>query len=93
MTTNNEYFLIVVDELAAERRRQIEKWGDHRMMANWSWMPVIIEEIGEVAKAMLQGDLPKVHHELVHVGAVAVAWLEDILEHGDERTDRDFIQG
>ena len=87
------YFDYAIEEIRKERTRQILKWGDNRMLSNWTWIAVITEEIGEVAQAALKGQLPNVHHELIQVAAVAVAWLEDILEHGDERTDRDFIQG
>jgi len=85
----DEVYCLVYDE----RMRQDAKWGIDRMMSNWSWMAVIVEEIGEVAEAMLKGELPNVRHELIHVAAVAVAWLEDIVAHGDERSDRDFIHG
>ena len=87
----SSYFDDAIEEIRQERTRQILKWGDRRMLSNWTWIAVISEEVGEIAEAMLKGKLPDIHYEIVHVAAVAVAWLEDILEHGDERTDRDFI--
>ncbi|MGH7747059.1 MAG: hypothetical protein ACREQ5_20225 [Candidatus Dormibacteria bacterium] len=44
-------------------------------------LQVLVEEVGEVARALNDGS--PVNHlitELVHVGAVTVAWLEDVYE-------------
>ena len=39
---------------------------------------VLVEEVGEVAKAINEGDAPGLKAELAQVAAVAVAWLESI---------------
>ena len=41
-------------------------------------LAVLTEEVGEVAKALLEGT--NVHEELVQVAAVAVAWAEAYTE-------------
>lgn len=74
------------DEIQVERDRQRELWRDAH---DWgagdcssSKVPVVVkaavlmEESGEVARAVLDGDAQQLHRELVQVAAVAVAWLE-----------------
>lgn len=46
-------------------------------------LPVLIEEVGEVANAMLEGDPEKLLTEVVQVAAVAVAWAEALLAARD----------
>ncbi len=72
--------------IASERSRQAAKWGgDH----GWGSgdcssgrvpepvkVAVLTEEVGEVARAMLDGDRAALRTELVQVAAVAYAWLE-----------------
>lgn len=63
-----------------ERDRQDDKWGwpndgmagadQHKKVS------ILAEEFGEVARAVLEGDLENLAEELVQVAAVCVAWLE-----------------
>lgn len=40
-------------------------------------LAILVEEVGEVAKAMIEGERPEdLRTELIHVAAVAVAWSE-----------------
>jgi NTP pyrophosphatase (non-canonical NTP hydrolase) len=41
-------------------------------------MTVLMEEVGEVARALLDGNADQLETELVQVAAVAVAWLESL---------------
>ena len=41
-------------------------------------LSVLVEEVGEVAKAMQEGDRKNLKDELTQVAAVAVAWLESM---------------
>jgi len=83
MTINGvALFEKVMYGVLAERKMQVEKWGDHRNMTNFEWLAVIVEEVGEVARAMLQNEGTRIIHELIQVAAVAVAWAEDIIEFG-----------
>ena len=68
-----------------ERRRQDEKWG--RRPGYWPAsqdrkLAVLVEEVGEVAEAILTDSKGKpaqdIRMELVQVAAVAVAWLETL---------------
>ncbi|MCA1593052.1 MAG: hypothetical protein LC754_10460 [Acidobacteria bacterium] len=94
--------LLVLRLIAEERIRQEAKWGvQHR--SDVEWLPILIEEMGEVGKAITEGaiqsnslyvtdpdqvaDLCK---ELIDMAAVAVAHVEDILWRLDlarERSD------
>lgn len=72
----------------AERERQIIKWGPPHdwgqgdcsspYVAAPTKVAVLAEECGEVARAVLDGDMNDLTAELVQVAAVAVAWLEGI---------------
>jgi len=69
----------VFDLINAERDRQDAKWG--RKDGKWpstnhTKMTVLTEEVGEIAKSILDGDAQGMIDELVQVAAVAVAWLE-----------------
>jgi NTP pyrophosphatase (non-canonical NTP hydrolase) len=73
------------NDVAVERIRQIEKWGDQRHDDAW-WCVIEMEELGEVARAVYERDTQttrkrdtdQLRDELVQVAAVAVAWIEDI---------------
>ena len=59
-------------DVAAEMERQREKWGQ-QMHTDRNWLAILTEEVGEVAKAILQqGD---VKTEVVQCAAVALSWL------------------
>lgn len=77
----------LIDE---ERERQRKKWarlhahgvGDcsSAQVSLHTKLVVLVEEVGEVARALLEFDWPSLKRELVHVAAVAVAWLEGMDE-------------
>jgi len=63
-----------------ERNRQDWKWGEQDHPDEW-WLPILVEEIGEVAEAMLEvqfgaGGHDDVRKEVIEACAVALAWLE-----------------
>ena len=72
----------------AERERQHAKWsGGHAWGAgdcSSEAVPepvkatVLLKEVGEVARAVLERDVDQLRTELVQVAAVAVAWLEGL---------------
>jgi hypothetical protein len=72
----------------AERARQHSKWGrSHPWGAGDCSSPgvaptvkaaVLLEETGEVARAVLERDSDALRRELIQVAAVAIAWLEGI---------------
>lgn len=77
----------VFDLVHAERIRQAEQWDRNH---EWGWgdcsspavetstkLAVLVEEVGEVARAYLEvADPAELRRELVQVAAVAVAILE-----------------
>lgn len=67
------------EHVAAERARQDAKWGVQRHDPA-RWHLILSEEVGEVAEAILKGGPVEAFEELVQVAAVAVAWLEHMIE-------------
>jgi hypothetical protein len=75
----------LIDE---ERARQAAKWaGPHAWGSGDCSSPtvpdpiklaVLLEEVGEVSRALLDNDPDNLATELIQVAAVAVAWLEGI---------------
>lgn len=82
----------VMDAVHDERDRQDEMWGPiPRMKSPHQWLAFLTEEVGEVAKAIVDYDpYEHVREELVHVAAVAVAAIED-LDHKRD-SEREFLQ-
>jgi NTP pyrophosphatase (non-canonical NTP hydrolase) len=76
----------VLVEVLAERKAQEQKWGQqNHPVANYYL--ILLEEVGEVAKAVLeenfgQGILKDARAELIQVAAVAVAMIESIDRNG-----------
>lgn len=84
MSSKINPFAYIMRDLANERDRQDAKWGEQNH-DDKTWLPILAEEFGEVARAMLQQDGDKsgdLADELVQVAAVAVAWLEAIERRG-----------
>lgn len=79
--------LRVRDAVAREQARQREMWGEQNHTAS-GWLPILVEEIGEVAKdvneLLYNVDSQEaqdavddhLHMEIIHVAAVAMSWLE-----------------
>jgi NTP pyrophosphatase (non-canonical NTP hydrolase) len=63
----------ILKAMIAERRRQDMLHPDNDV---GDYLSIIIEEIGEVAKAM-QGE-GNIQEELIQVGATAIRWLESL---------------
>lgn len=63
----------ILEEVGQEREAQDLKWGEqnHRDSV---WLAILTEEVGECAKAILEGK--GLTRELIQVAAVAVAWVE-----------------
>ncbi len=67
----------ILQAIRDERARQDAKWGSQRHLSQYAWMTILMEEVGEVARASLEGDPVGYAAELVQVAAVAVAALEN----------------
>lgn len=70
------------EAVRAERGRQIEKWG-HGNPGFSTMVAVLTEEVGEVARAVLDGDTENLVEELEQVGAVACRMYEQV-KRGDQ---------
>lgn len=70
--------------IRAERNRQDKLYGEGKLpwiasiaeCPNELRLAALVEEVGEVARAYHDGN--ELRSELVHVAAVAVAWLESM---------------
>lgn len=64
-----------------ENYRQVDKWGIQHHTVH-EWLTILTEELGEVAKASIEGsvmtpDVAQVRRELEHVAAVCAAIVAD----------------
>lgn len=77
----------VLLEVEQERLNQISKWGkqEHSLA---DWYLILAEEVGEVAKAILEGD-KGLYKELVQVAAVAVQVCEALKEGETDNFETD----
>jgi NTP pyrophosphatase (non-canonical NTP hydrolase) len=76
--TRIEIFTLINDE----RDKQDKKWGAlPRHLSDVVWLTILIEEVGEVGRAILQHDWINLKLEIIQVATVAVAWLEDNENH------------
>jgi NTP pyrophosphatase (non-canonical NTP hydrolase) len=70
---------MAINAVRKERDRQDDKWPPTGILRDHDhWLPVLLEELGEVATECLKDDRKGLERELAHVAAVAVAWLEEI---------------
>lgn len=66
----------VFKDIQDERTRQNEKWGVQNHDDS-EWMLILMEEVGEVANALLSNDPAEhIETELIQCAAVIAAWVE-----------------
>lgn len=67
----------ILDQIKTERARQDKLWGiqDHSLDR---WLAILVEEVGEFAKDILENRIEHAREELLQVAAVAVAALESM---------------
>ena len=70
----------ILELVYLERSRQDKKWGYPRQVSDELWYTILGEEVGEVARGILERDVDNLKDELVQVAAVCVAWLQNIME-------------
>lgn len=70
----------IFESIKAERARQDERHGEgNKGSSNFRYLTIATEEIGEVAKAILDGEsTERIVEELVQVAAVCVQWIEKL---------------
>ena len=62
------------DLIQIERNNQDKKWGPQHH-SDEKWLTILMEEVGEAAKAVLEKDEPSLFQEVVQIGAVLEAWV------------------
>lgn len=77
----------VLSDVAAERRRQRDRWGEQLEHPDLVWSAILGEEVGEATQAALHDTFGgkaagTLYAEVVQVAAVAVAWLEALHARG-----------
>lgn len=81
--TENPWMRIVGD-IARERERQDAKWGSQRRNPSLYWLGILMEEVGETAREVIEAVASaSLRRELVQVAAVAVCWLEALDRSAD----------
>lgn len=75
---------LIINEVHNERDRQDEKFGDQITNTPHEWLVILVEEVGEVARALCDGDIASYRKEIIEVAAVAVSMAESF----DRRTDK-----
>lgn len=65
----------ILVEILKERARQDQKWGV-QSHSDERWYLILAEEVGEVAKSIVENDTENLEYELIQVMAVVYAWLQ-----------------
>lgn len=82
LSRTSERLWLCLYRIRCERARQDEKWGEQNH-EDETWLAILMEEVGELAEAILHrrfggGKASHRNKELVQVAAVAIAWMECI---------------
>ncbi len=67
--------------IVAERRRQEELHPGFPSFDEWRYL-ILAEEVGEVAKAILEHDVEEMKKEIVEVAAVCCRWWTALEDEG-----------
>lgn len=75
------YNILKLIQLERGRQEALKQAGKFQFtcadtVSDWKKLPILLEEVGEVAKAMNEDDFIGIVKELIQVAAVCVAWLE-----------------
>ena len=74
------------DLIEIEREAQDEKWGEQRH-SDEKWLAILLEELGEAAKAVLEKNEEGLLEETVQVAAVLQNWITSRNFFFDTETD------
>ena len=66
----------LLQRIADERRRQDAKFGEGRMESDGQCHDILAEELGEAARARMEGNELHADTEMVEAAASIVLWLE-----------------
>ena len=62
------------DLISMEREYQLKLWGDQKH-SDEKWLAILTEEVGEIAKAILEEDDVELLKEMCQVAAVLESWV------------------
>ncbi len=65
----------IFNAIDAERDHQDAKWGEQNHADDY-WLGIVMEEVGEVAKAVIERDDENVEGEIVQTMSVLMGWME-----------------
>jgi len=65
----------IMAEILEERDRQDDKWGEQNHSPSY-WFTILMEEVGEAARAVCEWDMDSYREEMIQVAAVAMAIVE-----------------
>ena len=63
-------------EIIIERQAQDDKWGADRKNHPLYWLAILVEEVGELSKAVIERDIHGMRKESKQIAAVSVAIME-----------------
>lgn len=78
-------YVPTLHEIEAECHRQDQKWGAERAHTSVLWLTILMEEVGEVARAIIEEKPGDYRKELVQVAAVVVQAIQS-----HDRLQEDF---
>lgn len=73
-------------EVVNERYNQYAKWGRQTHSTD-RWISILVEEVGELARAFNESDYRNAEEEAIQVAAVALAILEGLVSRDDGEND------
>jgi len=79
----------VYRKINTERSAQDKKWGVQHHPAS-KWLAILVEEVGELAREVLEGNDGALGKELRQVAAVSVAWMEARYREEAARSDNEI---
>ena len=80
--TDLEYKADAFNLVLNERKNQDIKWGKQNHVPH-TWLVILMEEVGEMAKEIQEKKPALYREELIQVAAVAMAALECCLRNGE----------
>lgn len=67
----------VLEAIMVERWKQDDTWGEQNH-GPFTWLGILMEEVGEASAAALEGDGQQFRKELIQAAAVTVAIIESL---------------
>lgn len=80
-----------LNDVSTERIAQNKKWG-HQNHPFEKWMTILMEEVGELAEAVLDNNSDNIYAEATQTAAVAVEIMEQVKRNQNDAEKTEFIQ-